>query len=86
MKERKILQFVGFFNVLFLSGHIPEMSAPAAFDNKEKDNETAAKTAALETKSIAVGDIAMTEKILAASKAALESAKQNFMAENERVS
>ena len=56
------------------------------FDNKNKDDETVAKTSALETKSVAEGDIAMTEKILAASKAALESAKQNFMAENERVS
>merc|ERR1719266_2712064 len=47
------------------------------FDNKDKDDETAAKTASLEAKAVAEGDLAMTEKVLADAKAALESAKQN---------
>merc|ERR1712048_625191 len=47
------------------------------FDNKDKDDETAAKTASLEAKAVAEGDLAMTEKGLADSKASLESAKQN---------
>merc|ERR1719221_127829 len=49
------------------------------FDNKDKDDEIAAKTASLEAKAVAEGDLATTEKGLADSEAALESAKQNCM-------
>ena len=49
------------------------------FDNKDKDDETAAKTASLEAKAVAEGDLTKTEKGLADSKASLESASQNCM-------
>ena len=47
------------------------------FDNKDKDDETSAKTASLEARAVVESDVVMTEKGLADSKASFESAEPN---------